>query len=175
MTVQADDTSAALAGLSEGGQLYRNNCASCHNLSGQGLNGLPVLQNHPVLMKPTADHVAMAVLQGVWPEKGKGMIGFSGSLNDGQIAAVTNYVMQDIGHSQVHITAERVKTLRAGGEAAVTHWHGDGGYCGAAGIGVVAQKARAEVRRSFGVWKHPRILNREGNVNNLLNTQSLHT
>jgi len=115
--VRGNDLPQTLAALSEGEQVYRDNCASCHNLSGQGLNGLPALQRHPVLEKPTADNVAMAVLQGVWPEKAQGMIGFSGSLNDAQIAAVTNYVMQDMGHSPVRISPERVKTLRAGGEA----------------------------------------------------------
>lgn len=115
--VQGDDTPAALTSLSEGAQIYRNNCASCHNLSGQGLNGLPALQHHPVLNKPTADNVAMAILQGVWPEKEQGMMGFAGELNDQQIASVTNYVMRDIGHSPVQISPERVASLRAGGEA----------------------------------------------------------
>lgn len=115
--VQGDDTPAAWAGLGDGAQIYRNNCASCHNLSGQGLNGLPALQNHPVLDKPNADNVAMAILQGVWPEKQQGMIGFAGELNDQQIASVTNYVMHDFGLSPVQISAERVATLRAGGEA----------------------------------------------------------
>lgn len=113
--VEGDDTPQAV--LSEGAQIYRNNCASCHNLTGQGLNGLPALQNHPVLNKPNADNVAMAVLQGVWPEHGQGMIGFAGELNDHQIAAVTNYVMHDIGHRQLDISEERVKSLRAGGDA----------------------------------------------------------
>ncbi len=111
--VTGDDTPQAA--ISEGAQVYRNNCASCHNLSGQGLNGLPALQHHPVLQKPTADNVAMAVLQGVWPEAGQGMIGFSAELNDRQIAAVTNYVMQDFGHSKVQTSADRVQELRAGG------------------------------------------------------------
>ncbi len=114
--VTGDDLPQTLAGLSEGERVYRDSCASCHNLSGQGLNGLPALQHHPVLNKPTADNVAMAVLQGIWPEKGQGMIGFAGSLSDSQISAVTNYVMQDIGHSGVSTTPERVKALRAGGE-----------------------------------------------------------
>lgn len=113
--VQGDDTPQA--SISSGEALYRNNCAACHNLAGEGLNGLPALKNHPVLDKPTADNVAMAVLQGVWPEKGQGMIGFAASLSDAQIADITNYVMRDIGHSKVQITTDRVKTLRAGGEA----------------------------------------------------------
>ncbi|MDZ7280013.1 cytochrome c [Pantoea eucrina] len=114
--VQGDDFPDTLAKMSEGEQVYRNNCASCHNLSGQGLNGLPALQDHPILNKPNADNVAMAILQGVWPEHGQGMIGFADSLNDVQVAAVTNYVMHDIGHSSVQISPDRVSVLRAGGE-----------------------------------------------------------
>ncbi|WAH61772.1 cytochrome c (plasmid) [Pseudomonas silvicola] len=138
--VRGDDTPQAV--LSEGAQIYRNNCASCHNLTGEGLNGLPALQNHP-LNKPNADNVAMAVLQGVWPEKGQGMIGFAGQLNDHQIAALTNYVMQDIGHSKVQISEERVKSLRAGGDASplmlVSHAHA-AGYRGAGAVLVRFQK-----------------------------------
>ncbi|KMK19745.1 cytochrome C [Pluralibacter gergoviae] len=113
--VQGDDTPLAQPG--EGERLYRSNCASCHNLAGQGLNGLPALQNHPLLSKPNADNVVMAILDGVWPKNGQGMIGFASTLTDSQIAAVTNYVMQDIGSSQVQISEARVKTLRNGGEA----------------------------------------------------------
>ncbi|WP_424693415.1 c-type cytochrome [Erwinia sp.] len=115
-SVAGDDTPEALSQMSAGEGVYRNNCASCHNLGGVGLNGLPALKGHPVLEKPTADNVAMAVLQGVWPEKGQGMIGFAKELNDRQIADVTNYVMKDMGNSSVQITPERVKALRHGGE-----------------------------------------------------------
>lgn len=114
--VTGDDTPQALANQSEGEKLYINNCASCHNLSGRGLNELPALQNHPVLNKDNADNVAMVILEGVWPEEGQGMIGFAHEMTDAQIAAVTNYVMSDIGQSKVTITEDRVKTLRAGGE-----------------------------------------------------------
>ncbi|MFX7776661.1 cytochrome c, partial [Acinetobacter baumannii] len=79
------------------------------------LNGLPSLQQHPLLRQPNADNVAMAILEGVLPEHGQGMIGFAHPLNDGEIAAVTNYLMQDLGGSKVSISAERVKALRAGG------------------------------------------------------------
>lgn len=114
--VEGDDTPQALANMSEGETLYVNNCASCHNLSGRGLNGLPPLQGHPILNKPTADNVAMVILEGVWPEKDQGMLGFESEMTDAQVAAVTNYLMAEIGQSDVTISTERVKTLRAGGE-----------------------------------------------------------
>lgn len=114
--VTGDDTPDMLSDLTDGERVYRNNCAACHNLEGQGLNGLPALSKHPILEKPTADNVAMAVLEGVWPANGQGMIGFAHTLDNTQIADVTNYVMQDIGNSAVRITPERVKALRQGGE-----------------------------------------------------------
>ncbi|MCP1571657.1 mono/diheme cytochrome c family protein [Herbaspirillum rubrisubalbicans] len=120
--VQGDDTPQALAALSPGARIYLNNCASCHNTAGQGQNGLPSLQQHPLLRQPNADNVAMAILEGVLPEHGQGMIGFAHTLNDEEIAAVTNYLMQDIGGSQVAISGERVKVLRAGGETSPLLW-----------------------------------------------------
>jgi len=110
-----------------GARVYMNNCASCHNTGGQGLNGLPSLQQHPLLRQPNADNVAMAILEGVLPEHGQGMIGFAHTLNDGEIAAVTNYLMQDLGGSKVSISAERVKALRAGGEPSPLLWVARGG------------------------------------------------
>ncbi|KTS26271.1 cytochrome c [Pantoea stewartii] len=114
--VTGDDTPDMLSDMTDGEQIYRNNCASCHNLEGQGLNGLPALTKHPVLEKSNADNVAMVILDGVWPAKGQGMLSFAKTLNDTQIADVTNYVMQDIGNSAVRITPELVKALRQGGE-----------------------------------------------------------
>lgn len=129
--ITGDDTPRALSRMSEGERVYRNNCAACHNLEGQGLNGLPALKGHPVLDKPVADNVAMAVLQGVWPEKGQGMIGFDRELTDSQIAQVTNYLMEDFGHSKVRITPERVKALRKGGDPSPLLLLAQGGMVGA--------------------------------------------
>ncbi|AVF37775.1 cytochrome c [Rahnella sikkimica] len=115
--VTGNDTPAALDAMSEGQKLYLGNCAACHNQEGQGLNGLPALKNHPILQKPTADNVAMAILDGVWPEKGQGMPGFAHELSDAQIASLTNYLMKDVGGSHISLTSERVKELRNGGAA----------------------------------------------------------
>lgn len=132
MLITSDDTPGALSRMGAGERVYRNNCAACHNLEGQGINGLPVLKGHPVLDKPTADNVAMAILQGVWPEKGQGMPGFDRELNDSQIAQVTNYLMEDFGHSKVRITSERVKALRKGGDPSPLLLLAQGGMVGCA-------------------------------------------
>lgn len=115
--VVGEDTTASLAAQSQGAGLYLGNCAACHNVGGQGLHGLPALKDHPILHKPTADNVAMAILDGVWPEKGQGMPGFAKTLSDEQVADITNYLMADFGNSKVTLDAARVKTLRNGGAA----------------------------------------------------------
>nr|WP_315257786.1 cytochrome c [uncultured Duganella sp.] len=119
---------AELAGkASAGEQLYRNNCASCHQNNGDGLRGLPALRNHTVLHHPSADNVSMAILEGVWPEEGQGMPGFAHELSDKQIADVTNYVMTTFGASKVSTDEHRVAALRKGGETSSLLWLARGG------------------------------------------------
>jgi len=108
---------AEMAGkIGAGERLYRNNCAACHQVNGDGVRGLPALRNHPSLRHPNADNVGMAVLQGVWPEHRQGMPGFEDELTDREVADLTNYVMATFGQSKVTIDAQRVGALRAGGE-----------------------------------------------------------
>ena len=80
------------------------------------MRGLPALRNHPMLHYPNADNLAMAILEGVWPEHGQGMPGFAHELDDAQVADISNYVLSDFGGSQVRIDAARVRALRQGGE-----------------------------------------------------------
>jgi mono/diheme cytochrome c family protein len=101
--------------LGAGERLYRNNCAACHQVNGDGVRGLPALRNHPGLRYPTADNVGMAILEGVWPEHKQGMPGFEDQLTDREVADLTNYVMATFGQSKVTINAQRVRELRDGG------------------------------------------------------------
>jgi len=101
----------------DGGELFQAYCATCHQASGQGHGGLPALQGNAALRDPNADNVAASILQGIWPEPRdmQAMPAFAATLNDDQIAALTNAVMEDDGRSSVRITAERVAELRRGG------------------------------------------------------------
>lgn len=114
--MSASDLTEMTGKLRPGEQLYRDNCASCHQNNGDGMRGLPALRNHPVLRQPNADNVAMAILQGVWPEHRQGMPGFAAELTDSQIAAISNYVIADFGHGKAVIDDKRVQSLRNGGD-----------------------------------------------------------
>ena len=110
--------SAEMAGQSSSGeQLYRDNCASCHQLNGAGKRGLPALLNHPLRHYPNADNVALAILQGVWPERGQGMPGFADQLTDRQVADISNYLVHDFAHGTARIDGARVTALRNGAAA----------------------------------------------------------
>ena len=114
--VSGSDIDEMTGKLRPGEQLYRDNCASCHQNNGDGMRGLPALRNHPVLRQPNADNVAMAILEGVWPEHRQGMPGFAADLTDSQIAQISNYVVQDFGHGKAVMAEPRVASLRAGGD-----------------------------------------------------------
>jgi len=115
--IAAGDVAEMAGGVGEGERLYRNNCAACHQVDGDGLRGLPALRNHPMLRYPNADNISMAVLDGVWPEHGQDMPGFREELDDREVAAITNYVATTFGRSTVVMSPERVAVLRQGGEA----------------------------------------------------------
>jgi len=100
----------------EGAKLYASHCATCHQLSGQGGNGLPALYNNAALRRPVADNAVMAVLEGLIPSTGQAMPAFSKTLNDQQVATLVNYLFTTYGDPKVQTTPERVKTLRQGGE-----------------------------------------------------------
>lgn len=101
---------------SEGANLYNNHCATCHQLSGEGRNGLPALYGNAVFRRPVADNAVMAVLDGLVPDQGQAMPAFSRQMDDKQVATLVNYLFQNFGNANVQTTPERVKELREGGK-----------------------------------------------------------
>ncbi|WP_118134477.1 cytochrome c [Oceanicella sp. SM1341] len=107
---------ALMAGTApEGAQLYADHCATCHQPTGAGGNGLPPLLHNAALLHPTADNAAMAMLDGVWPEHGQSMPAFAGVMDDAEIATLTNWLFAGFGDAGVQLDAARVAELRAGG------------------------------------------------------------
>jgi mono/diheme cytochrome c family protein len=120
--VQGDDTPQALAAMSAGARVYMNNCASCHNTrAGPQRPAVPAAAS--AAAPANADNVAMAILlEGVLPEHGQGMIGFAHTLNDAEIAAVTNYSHAGPGRQQGQHQRGARQDAAGRGEASPLLW-----------------------------------------------------
>jgi len=93
----------------EGEALYRATCQACHMEDARGASGAgahPPLAGNPKL---TSRHfLAGVILTGY-----HGMPGFAGTMNDEQVAAITNYVRTHFGNDFADmITDDEVAALR---------------------------------------------------------------
>lgn len=110
-----------------GAQIYDGYCASCHEDRGQGSSdgGLPSLSHNTATGRTHTNNLVMVILQGInWPADGSGvhMPGFARTLTDRQIATLGSYVIKHYGNPAAVITADQVKTLRAGGTPSHLVW-----------------------------------------------------
>jgi mono/diheme cytochrome c family protein len=82
-------------------KLYANNCASCHQAGGQGVAGsIPPIAGNPAVIAAKPFDILAVVLQGI-PARGDlpAMPSFAGSLGDGDVADLTNYLRTSFGNS----------------------------------------------------------------------------
>jgi mono/diheme cytochrome c family protein len=82
-------------------KLYADYCASCHKANGQGTAGsIPPLVGNPAVVAAKPFDVLSVVLQGI-PARGDSpvMPSFGGSLSDGDVANVVNYVRTSWGNT----------------------------------------------------------------------------
>ncbi len=89
-------------GTSDGAAtLYLNNCSSCHQLDGQGVKGkIPALANNGSVKAQGPQDIIKVVLGGLPATDTFGpMPSFAAYLNDGQIAAIANYVRTKWGNN----------------------------------------------------------------------------
>ena len=97
-------------------KLYADNCASCHQANGQGIAGsIPPLAGNPAVVAAKPFDVLSVVLQGI-PARADlpAMPSFAGSLNDGDVADLTNYVRTSWGNKAApNATRALVATWRA--------------------------------------------------------------
>ena len=115
-----------------GPQLYDANCASCHQARGQGSpdGGLPALFHNTALGRSNTNNLVMVLLDGIARRPDAPdvlMPGFRAQLSDTQIATLGTYLTQRYGNPSAHVTADQVKTLRAGGEPSYLIWYARGG------------------------------------------------
>lgn len=94
--------------MREGAPLYTKECAICHGANGQGGDG-PKLAGNTDLKN--GGGVASQILQGAVEH---GMPPFADVLKDGQIAAITTFVMNSWGNSYGVFTPEQVASMRGG-------------------------------------------------------------
>ena len=97
-------------------KLYADNCASCHGAKGEGIAGsIPPLAGNPAVIAAKPFDVLSVVLQGI-PARADlpAMPSFAGSLNDGDVANLTNYVRTSWGNKGApNATRALVATWRA--------------------------------------------------------------
>lgn len=104
----------------DGEQLYMGACASCHQPDGKGTGDqfYPALDHNSATGDVRADNLIMAIVQGVDRNTNGykvSMPAFADQLNDEQIVAVSNYVLQHFGNAKVKVDAQTVAQVRQGG------------------------------------------------------------
>lgn len=82
------------------GELYLNNCASCHQLNGEGLKGkIPALAENGSVKAEGPENVVHVILGGLPATDTFGPMPSFANLDDGQIAALANYVRTRWGNN----------------------------------------------------------------------------
>lgn len=115
------DSTADLAAKKkiDGATIYANNCASCHQNNGQGVQGVfPPMADDPVVTaEDPTDHIRI-VLYGLQGKTIEGteyqgiMQPFGELLSDEEVAAVINHERTSWGNDALTVTAEEVAKVR---------------------------------------------------------------
>jgi len=101
--VTADKARWAGDRLAAGQRIYENNCSGCHQANGKGIAGsVPALAGDGAVTAKQPNNVIMALLEGFKPQGTWGAMGsFANTLNDDQIADVTNYIRTAWGNNAI--------------------------------------------------------------------------
>lgn len=82
--------------LAKGEEVYKKNCAACHQVNGAGVPGaFPAITNSPVVLGLARKHVDI-VMNG---KAGTAMQAFSGQLSDAELASVITYQRNALGNA----------------------------------------------------------------------------
>lgn len=97
---KAEETAFAGTATEESGRLFVNNCASCHQLNGQGIAGkIPALANNGAVKAQGPQNVVKVMLAGLAATDTFGPMPSFAWLSDDQIAAIANYVRTKWGNN----------------------------------------------------------------------------
>jgi mono/diheme cytochrome c family protein len=98
--------------ISRGEEVYATNCASCHQLGGEGSSAYPALTNSNLLTAEDPTEAIRIVLQG----RGQ-MPAFEDTLSTEAIAAVLSYERNAWDNNASIVTVAQVRQVRQGGSA----------------------------------------------------------
>lgn len=106
---------------SSGRLVYANLCAGCHGVSGEGKPHVaPAMQGNSSLRLTSANNLLVTLLDGVKAqhfgtiESLQAMPGMPTQVSDQQVADLANTLRAEWGGQQPTVTAEQVRSLRAG-------------------------------------------------------------
>ncbi|WP_374705051.1 cytochrome c [Andreprevotia sp. IGB-42] len=100
-------------------ELFSANCASCHGASGQGSEDgyYPALLHNSTTGARDPSNLIQVLLHGVTRDDGKDvrfMPGFGDTLDDAELAQLTNYVRSQFGNAPAAVTGKDIGQRRAG-------------------------------------------------------------
>ena len=101
-----------------GAELYSANCASCHGVAGTGSQDgyFPPLVHNSALGAERPNNLLLVILDGVHrrtPHEDAFMAGFS-DLSDDQVISLANYLEQQFGNPDVHVSQAELDVARRG-------------------------------------------------------------
>lgn len=107
------NSNAGGSGL-DGGKLYMNNCAVCHQQNGSGLAGaFPPLAGSQIVMDKDPKLMIQIILQGYDARSEYAVMApFADQLTDEEIAAIATHERTSWGNNASEVTAEDVKKIR---------------------------------------------------------------
>lgn len=114
------------SGDDEGARLYSGNCASCHGASGEGSKDgfYPSLFHNSATGEHNPANLIATILYGVQRHTAAGDVYMPpfgaqanalNSLNDAQIATLSNWLLHHYGNAGVTVTSQQVAEIRRGG------------------------------------------------------------
>ena len=105
--------------MQQGEALYKNQCAACHTVAGEGIVGLfPRLSGAPLVQQSQATSLIRVVLEGSravatdGAPTGPAMPSFAWKLSDADIASVLTYIRNSWGNAAAPVSAGDVSNMR---------------------------------------------------------------